>query len=317
MPAVSIITPVYNAEKYIRQAIESVLSQTFTDWELIIVNDGSTDNSNKICHHYAETDNRIRIISKPNGGVSSARNSALDVADGEYIFFLDADDELVSYTIAHLIDVISKTDADIVIGQKLYLRYKPDIHIQRKCKTAITDAYQLCRNILYQKPHTDNGPWAKLYHKSLFDELRFYNGWFEDLEIFYKLLFRAKKIAVTDSVVYFYRKHPESFINSWSEGRKEIVVVTENIVNQMKADHPALVKAAEHRHFSASYNLLIALINNKPDDKAAIDKSFAIIKSLRKQIISDTDSRIKNRVGALASCLGLKFLSKVIKWTTK
>ena len=92
MTSVSIIVPVYNAERYLRQAIDSVKTQTFQDWELILVDDGSTDSSNAICHEYADADKRIRLIEKENGGLSSARNAALDIAIGEYIFFLDADD---------------------------------------------------------------------------------------------------------------------------------------------------------------------------------------------------------------------------------
>ena len=118
-------------------------------------------------------------------------------------------------------------------------------------------------------------------------------------------------------MVYFYRNHPESFINSWSESRKDIVNVTAGIVNQMKTEHPGLIKAAEHRHFSASYNLLVALVRNNPTDTESISKSFETIKSLRKQIIFDSNSRLKNRVGALASYFGLKFLSTAIRWATK
>ena len=315
MPTVSIITPVYNAEKYLRQAIESVLSQTFTDWELIIVDDGSTDNSNKICREYAIKDRRIRIIEKTNGGVSCARNAALDVSEGEYIFFLDADDELYPHSILHLYNIAQLYSVPIAAGREVYAIEKPK-------KIAATEptiikAEQLLNSVWYQKKHTDNSVSWKLFKKSLFDNLRFYDGRFEDLEIFHKILFNADTIAISDSVVYFYRKHPTSFINSWSESRKEVVKVTEGIINRMQNNYPALVKAAEHRHFSASYNLLIALINNTPDDKDAIEKNFATIKSLRKQIIIDPNSRMKNRVGAMMSYLGMKSLSKLIKWTIK
>ena len=88
-PAISIIIPVYNAEKYLRRCIDSVLSQSFTDFELILVDDGSTDSSPQICDEYASQDSRVKVIHKANGGVSAARNDGLDIAKGEYVTFIE------------------------------------------------------------------------------------------------------------------------------------------------------------------------------------------------------------------------------------
>ena len=316
MAAVSIIIPVYNAEKYLRQCVESVLSQTFKDWELILVDDGSMDGSNEICHEYALKDKRIRVIEKANEGLSSARNAALDIAAGEYIFFLDADDELYPHSIQHLYDIAQSYSVAIVAGREVYETAKPEYDFIATTPE-IVKAEQHLKSVWYQKSVTDNSACWKLFKRSLFDELRFYDGWFEDLEIFHKILFKADKIAISDSVVYFYRKHSESFINSWSEGRREIVKVTEGIVNQMRHSYPRLVKAAEHRHFSASFNLLIALVRNRPSEREAIRQNYATIKALRSQILTDPNSRMKNRAGALMSYLGLKPLSTLIKWTIK
>ena len=97
-PVLSIIVPVYNVEKYLARCIDSILAQTFTDFELILVDDGSTDNSGEICDEYAGKDPRIIVIHKENGGVSSARNHGLDIARGEYITFVDSDDQIGTYT---------------------------------------------------------------------------------------------------------------------------------------------------------------------------------------------------------------------------
>ena len=194
LPAVSIIVPVYNAEKHLRECIDSVLAQTFADWELILVDDGSTDSSNKTCREYAAKDSRIRLIEKVNGGLSSARNAALDIAGGEYVFFLDADDELYPHTINLLYAIAAKETSDFVIGRMVYNYNKPDISVRNGYKTSCGDAKRIYKNILYQRNSVDNGAWAKLYYRSLFDGLRFYDGWFEDLEIFHKIVFRAKKL---------------------------------------------------------------------------------------------------------------------------
>ena len=92
MSKISVIVPVYNVEKFIKRCLDSIINQTMRDLEIILVNDGSTDNSGKICDEYAQLDNRITVIHKENGGLSSARNTGLDVATGEWIAFVDSDD---------------------------------------------------------------------------------------------------------------------------------------------------------------------------------------------------------------------------------
>ena len=114
---VSIITPVFNAERFLRQCIDSVITQTLEDWEMILVNDGSTDGSLAICKELAAKDKRVSVIDKPNGGPSSARNRGIREANGEYIFFLDADDAITPNCIEDLYSIAKKYDADYVQGR--------------------------------------------------------------------------------------------------------------------------------------------------------------------------------------------------------
>ena len=110
-PKISVIVPVYKAEKYLHRCVDSILSQTFTDFELILVNDGSPDNCGAICDEYAQKDNRVRVFHKENGGVSSARNLGLDNAKGEWITFVDSDDWLKPGCLEQL---TNKLDADMI-----------------------------------------------------------------------------------------------------------------------------------------------------------------------------------------------------------
>ena len=112
-PLVSVIIPIYNVEKYINKTINSVINQTYKNLEIILVNDGATDNSLEICKKYNEIDSRIMIIEKENGGLSSARNAGLDVAKGEYISLIDGDDFIESHFIEYLLSLIIKSEADI------------------------------------------------------------------------------------------------------------------------------------------------------------------------------------------------------------
>ncbi len=313
MPEISIIVPVYNAMRYLPQCIDSVINQSFEDWELLLVNDGSTDLSGRICHDYASTDKRITVIDKTNGGLSSARNTGLDKTAGKYFLFLDADDELYPDTLSTLHTAADTTGAAIAIGKAAWSDEKPARKHPRHKHPRIVDPEKLCSDTLYQKKGTDNGAWAKLYRRTLFDGLRYYDGWYEDLEIFTKLFLRAGQIAVIDSIVYFYRQHAGSFLNTWSDGRRDIIKVTEGIVSDMSLCHTSLLKAAGHRHFSAAFNLMIALMRHNPGDRTAIDRCFAIVKNLRRQVISDHNSRLKNRLAAVASYGGPATI-KTLQW---
>ena len=113
-PLVSIIIPVYNVEKYLRQCLDSVLAQTYTNLEVILVDDGSTDLSNAICREYCEEDSRFRLYRKENGGASSARNVGLDKSTGEYLYFLDSDDEISRDAIAKMLACACDNQADLV-----------------------------------------------------------------------------------------------------------------------------------------------------------------------------------------------------------
>ena len=111
---VSCIIPVYNTQKYLHRCIESVLAQTFTDWEMLLIDDGSTDASGSICDEYAVKDKRIRVFHKENGGISSARNVGLNYAQGEWIFFVDSDDSLPKTSLESLLS--RSSDANIIAG---------------------------------------------------------------------------------------------------------------------------------------------------------------------------------------------------------
>ena len=115
MTEVSVVINMYNSEKYLRKCIDSVLAQTFTDFELILVNDGSKDHSLDICKEYAEKDKRIRIVDKENGGLADARNAGLDAAKGKYLEFIDADDWIEPDLLEKCVTKLHETDADIVI----------------------------------------------------------------------------------------------------------------------------------------------------------------------------------------------------------
>ena len=317
MPRISVIVPIYNSERYLRECIESVIGQSFVDMELVLVDDGSTDSSPDICSEYAAGDGRIKVVTQPNGGLSAARNKGIDAASGEYLFFIDSDDTIHHDALSALYDVAERTDTKIVAGLPVIAEnYVFEKAIDRDA-FRICDAEELIADILYQKKDTDNSACWKLFRAELFDDTRFRDGWFEDLDIFYRLYEKAGKIALIDSVIYFYRRHADSFINSWSPQRLDILGVTERMSEYMKAKGRRLHSAAEHRRFSAYYNVYVGLMLNQPAKENEIKRCRKVIKQLRRAIIFDRQSRLKNRVGAIASYIGSKFVKKLAKWDSR
>lgn len=323
MAEISVIVPVYNAGEFVGACIESVVSQTFADWELLLVDDGSTDGSNAICRRYASADQRIKLIEQPNGGVSSARNAGLDRASGRYVAFLDADDAFFPDTLSVLYGAAEGDDIDITIGKWIREINKPsenqrlrEVTGRENPKVSMIEPVRFCADMLYRKSYADSTVCGRLFLRSLFDGIRFYDGKYEDLEILPRLILKARKIGLVDRLVYFYRDNPRSFINTWAENRKDAVKVTRKIMETF-IDGDMLGRAALNRHFRANYNLLLELLRNCPGDRPEIQKCYDEIKRLRRTALTDVESRLSTRLGALISYGGLSAVSLLAKYFKK
>ncbi|MBE6318012.1 MAG: glycosyltransferase [Bacteroidales bacterium] len=201
MPSVSIIVPVYNTEKYLSRCIDSILAQTFSDFELILVDDGSTDNSGKICDEYAKKDSRIIVIHKENGGASSARNKGLEIAQGEWITFVDSDDFITNNFIGNLYDQeFDMTICGMTINSKEIIIDNQIINYNNIPEIII---YLYNLNLI-------NGPYSKIFKYSIikqnnlkFDEsLR--SG--EDTHFVFKYLKYTTKLKLISECGYIYNQ---------------------------------------------------------------------------------------------------------------
>lgn len=161
-PKVSVIVPVYNVEKYLRRCVDSILSQTFTDFELLLVDDGSKDKSAVICDGYAAEDHRVRVFHKENGGVSSARNLGIEEARGEWISFVDADDWINSDYFENLLKAVKNSDMVISGFQYVLLRGGKLFFLN-----TVTPSLKLSYNELFSLPHTMSTPWCKLFKANI------------------------------------------------------------------------------------------------------------------------------------------------------
>ena len=221
-PILSIIIPVYNVAAYLSRCVESVFLQSFQNWEMILVDDGSTDQCPSICDELAGKDTRIKVIHKTNGGLSSARNAGIDIAEGKYFTFIDSDDKLVdTQSLENAINILDN-DKAIDIVQFQYNRFTVD--------NPIVERPELTPYCLYDKhdfiEHLDtctgdwknsifSGAWAKVYRRHLFDYIRYPLGvlW-EDIIVLLQLFDIINGIAVTDCGLYGFYYREDSISHS-------------------------------------------------------------------------------------------------------
>ena len=214
IPKISVIVPVYNVANYLSECIDSVLNQIFTDFELLLINDGSSDNSGNICNYYALKDSRIRVFHKENGGVMSARKMGIINAKGYYINFIDSDDNIPVDSLQILYQNMEQDDIDIIVA-----RFSPE----RDSKVnKIYDGLHLAIDYLHQDPST--GPFAKLFKKKYFDdyvlnipkEITIREDWIMNT----RLALKATKVKRISDIVYNYRTRQDSLSSNMSFYKK-------------------------------------------------------------------------------------------------
>ena len=201
---ISVIIPAYNVEKYITRCMESLINQTYTNLEIILVDDGSTDNTSQICDKYAQKDDRIKVIHKQNGGQSEARNQALDIATGKYITFLDSDDYLSEDYIEYMYKLLKNNNADISVCGVQIVNFEDKQYKIDETEVKIYNTEEALENMLYSEG-IEVAVYSKLYPKQYFDDIRFPVGEkYEDIAVIALLMNKAKKIVYGKKKCYFY-----------------------------------------------------------------------------------------------------------------
>lgn len=288
---ISIIIPVYKVEKYLEKCIESVLKQTYTNLQIILVDDGSPDNCGKICDEYAKKDSRIEVIHKSNGGLSDARNVGISKAKGRYIGFVDSDDYIKEDMYEILLNLIKKYDADVSICN-LYDVIDGNECIRNK-ENGIREYSRLdiLKEVLLDK-NIQSYAWNKLYEKELFDEIKYpIRKKYEDIGTTFYVFEKCNKIVVTSEPEYYYLKRSDSLVNNVTESTvldyTEIIIqrylyTKENIKELKKYNNYYLAKTLITAHndiellgsisekmqekYKELYNLVYNIMKNDRED---------------------------------------------------
>ena len=212
---ISIIVPIYKVEAYLNKCLDSICNQTYKNLEIILVDDGSPDNSGKMCDDYAKKDSRIKVIHKENGGLSSARNAGLDIATGEYISFIDSDDYINAKFIETLYNLCIENNADI--SECDFLKFENDDvkEIKEEVNIHLYTSHEM-QNRMYSEIDNVRSVvvWNKLYKKYIYENMRFPVGKInEDEFCTYRAFYSCKtKIATTSEKLHYYRYSPESIM---------------------------------------------------------------------------------------------------------
>ena len=312
-PLVSVIVPVYKVEPYLHRCVDSILAQTYTNLEIFLVDDGSPDNCGKICDDYAQTDKRIRVIHKKNGGLSDARNAAIDVATGEYITFVDSDDCVSPDYVETLYHLVDKYQCKIGVG---WLR---TFHEGRKPETSqptymekVFDRMEGIEKMFYQELF-DTAAWCKIYHRSLFDTgIRYPFGLiYEDLPTTYLLFLQSNKIVFCNRIVYNYLLRTNSIEGQPFKANKlgsalKILGMIQGHSHELKP----IEKAVRCRLLSFCLHILLEMPADYPDKRKQVLIDY--VKANRWKVLTDARARKKARMGALISYLGLNTARKIL-----
>lgn len=251
---ISVIIPVYNVERFLKECVESVLNQSYSNFEIILVDDGSTDNSGVICDDFAKLDSRIIVVHKKNGGLSDARNIGLSYATGLYITFIDSDDSVDHLYLELLLGLICKYDADVSACRE----YSVTSNKNEQESVAVFTPFLAIESMLLEQYITPSAC-GKLYRLEFFKDISFPVGMlFEDFATTYKIFFKSRKIVQTNKKLYYYRPNPKGIMRSdFSEKYMDILTVHEMMIDFLNREIPELVNIAKARKARFSFLMLI------------------------------------------------------------
>lgn len=260
---ITVVIPIYNVEKYLRKCIDSVIDQSYKNIEIILVDDGSPDNCGKICDEYKVKDQRIKVIHKPNGGLSDARNAGINIAKGKYITFIDSDDYILEDCIQTLYNNIKKSNKDISIGQIQILKNENSLHSKQVTheETRCYDTSVSLEKLLYNTEYTSNMA-GKLFKTVLFEKIKFpFGKKYEDLATVYKIIANSNGVVVTNKFVYRYLSTREGSImnEKFSETRMDSVYFAEEILKFIKDNYNNIINSANARLLIECRDVLVEI----------------------------------------------------------
>lgn len=265
MIKLSIIIPVYNVAEYLKQCLDSVYSQIRDNYEVILVDDGSTDNSGDICDEYKLKYSQTIIIHKKNGGLSDARNAGIKVATGEYIYFVDSDDWLVSNAISTLLDYAIENKCEVVQGG-LFYAYNDYLLYDNSQKTPFVLNKNQAMKELIKNDYIKNFAWGKIYKTEIVKKYLFIKGvYFEDSYWQHHIIHEVNNYGVIPTPLYYYRQRESSISGTFSIKILDLLKGYEQRLLFVSDKYPQYTKLIAKKFWQTVANTLISIKSNNND----------------------------------------------------
>lgn len=317
---ISVIIPVYKVEKYLHKCVDSVINQTYSTLEIILVDDGSPDKCGEICEEYAAKDKRVKVIHQENTGLSGARNTGLKNARGAYITFLDSDDYFASNFIEKLHGLLKANNADISICADEFVLEQKNGQIKvlkrpyKEFNGIKVMTAKEALSITLRQDIFDAKACAKLYKIELFQDIKYPLGYaYEDEGTTYKLFINSKILVYTGEPLYFYLQRNGSILHSNSSSKRywDGILMVEKQYNDVISIFPTLKASANSRLLSMYFHAFIG--GRITDDRALMQHSWNGIKKSRN--IQDVSIKLRTKlsVAIILSYFGEKFFSFITK----
>ena len=314
-PKISIIVPVYKVEPYIHKCIDSILNQTFRDFELILVDDGSPDNCGKICDEYASKDERIVVIHKENGGQASARNKGIDIAKGDFIGFVDSDDWIESDMYEILYDICSNRNCDIAnCSSTIY--FKDRTVINGGHPLIVHNRNEAMKTMLEGKLY-DEVVWTKLIRRELLNGIRFNeNIIYEDTDFTYRVIDKADRVGCIGKAKYNYIKRDGSTMDRAIKNIKiDAVLVYDDMYKFFEEKYPELINTVALKLANSCMSVLnlISKTENFNENKKNYYKVATILNKNFRKIMKIREFPITVKILLLATKINPYFYRSIIK----
>lgn len=330
MPQISVIVPVYKVEPYLHRCVDSILGQTYTDFELILVDDGSPDNCPAICDEYAEKDSRVHVIHQENGGLSAARNAGIDWAfansDSEWLSFIDSDDYVHSEYLERLLNTAKEQCADLVFCTLTAFTegddgYKEIEFWGTPCCAAKTDV-EILREATQMRNGNISGHHViacnKLYKKRVFSDIRYpYGQVHEDEAVAHRVLGTCEKVVGIAEPLYYYRQHPNS-ITKEQAGYYRSLCVTLAYGDRILYYQDMHIEISDKLYLYYWPTLVRCFCKFFHEDKCA--KLIKITVKQMRQIVGSyikTDVSVARKIGVLLFCCMPKLVSTLFYTSVK
>lgn len=324
MDLISAIVPVYNVEKYLYRCVDSILKQTYENFELILIDDGSPDNCSQMCDELSEKDSRIKVIHQENQGLSAARNSGIKIAKGNYLTFIDSDDWISNTMFEDLINLIKEKNADISICNFIVTDGNAIYKKNTKAEEKLYSKDEFMKIILrVNSNRCIHYAWGKLYKKDVIDKNEHYPVGMlnEDVEGMFKAVLKSEKIAETNKIGYFYYENSESISRKkFGENFLFLHHVWERILEISQNSAPEYVDYVKYNLIRSDFTILVDMIlyGDKETDNIFSIERKNINKRLKTNIgiLLKSPMQIKRKILMLLVCyfyLPIRFMVRTIK----